>query len=279
MTAEVHALADTLPPLLMAAKRIAGSVIGVHGRRRAGPGDSFWQYRAARAGDCVRQIDWRQSARSQHLQVRETEWTTAQTVHLWCDDSPTLDWRSMPRLPSKSERAKVLALAISLLLLRGGERVCPFGADPIGGERQLDRLALALAAGAKPTPSPVVTAGHGVVLISDFLAPADQWRTTLKALFRQGVVGHLLQVLDPAEETFPYAGHIDFHGIDRRISVAVGRAQDVGQAYRERMRDHCQDLTRLAQSLGWTHLIHRTDHPPQTALLALYARLSERPRW
>ncbi len=41
-----EALAATLPPLLVAAERVAATVAqGVHGRRRAGMGESFWQFR------------------------------------------------------------------------------------------------------------------------------------------------------------------------------------------------------------------------------------------
>ncbi len=278
MKQQALVLADALPPLLMAARQIAGSVMGAHGRRQAGPGDSFWQYRVARPGDSLRQIDWRQSARSQSLQVRETEWAAAQTVHVWCDSGDGMDWRSQATLPTKSQRALVLTLAASLLALRGGERVCPFGSAPISGEHQVERVALSVGLRADPVPGPTLAPGHSVLLVSDFLAPLDHWESVLKALSRRGAAGHLLQVLDPAEETFPFSGRIVFRHQGQSDSVELGRAQDVAASYRERIADHCRDLTSLAQSQGWTCLKHRTDHSAQTALLALYTRLSERAR-
>jgi len=55
-------LAGTLPALMVAADRVAATVIqGVHGRRRVGQGDAFWQYRPYREGDSASQIDWRKS--------------------------------------------------------------------------------------------------------------------------------------------------------------------------------------------------------------------------
>jgi uncharacterized protein (DUF58 family) len=275
---QAHALVDWMPPLLLTARQIAGAVMGVHGKRRSGPGDSFWQYRVARPGDSVRQIDWRQSARTQHLHVRETEWAAAQTIHLWCDRSVSLEWRSLDSLPPKSERAMVLALAIALLLLRSGERICPFGSAPTIGEGQLDRIALDLCKDVPPDPGPILAAGHAVVLISDFLSPIEHWSSVIKAMSRKGITGHLVHVMDPAEVMFPYEGRIDFQGLEQDHPIRIGRAEDVADSYRERMHDHCQSLTRVAQSMGWTHLIHRTDHTAQTALLSLHACLSERMR-
>ena len=275
---QAHALVDWMPPLLLTARQIAGAVMGVHGKRRSGPGDSFWQYRVARPGDSARQIDWRQSARTQNLHVRETEWAAAQTIHLWCDRSASLEWRSLESLPTKSERAMVLALAVALLLLRSGERVCPFGSAPAIGERHLDRVAVDLCKDVAPDPSPILAAGHAVVLVSDFLSPIEHWSSVIKAMSRKGISGHLVHVLDPAEITFPYAGRIDFQGMDPGPPIRIGRAEDVADSYRERMHDHCQSLNRVAQSMGWTYLTHHTDHTAQTALLSLHARLSERMR-
>ena len=46
-----EALGARLPPLLVAAERVAATVAqGVHGRRRVGQGDSFWQFRRFVAG-------------------------------------------------------------------------------------------------------------------------------------------------------------------------------------------------------------------------------------
>ncbi|SVD23344.1 uncharacterized protein METZ01_LOCUS376198, partial [marine metagenome] len=84
-----EAIAVPLPPLLIAAQRIAASVLqGVHGRRQPGSGETFWQFRGYQSTDSVSLIDWRQSAKSQRVYVREQEWEASQSVWLWCDQSP-----------------------------------------------------------------------------------------------------------------------------------------------------------------------------------------------
>ena len=87
--------------------------------------------------------------------------------------------------------------------------------------------------------------------------------------------GHLLQVLDAAEETLPYRGRIRFEGLEGEEAALIGRVEMVRGDYMELMRAHRQALADLARSVGWTFAVHRTDQPPQTALLALYGALSD----
>ena len=109
-----EALSQRLPSLLVEADRVAATVVpGVHGRRRTGMGETFWQFRQYQAGDAATSIDWRQSARSRHLFVREQEWEAAESVWLWCDLSDSMAFRSGPRLPLKWERAVLLTLALA----------------------------------------------------------------------------------------------------------------------------------------------------------------------
>ena len=63
-----EALGAHLPPLVVEAERVASTVMqGVHGRRRSGMGDSFWQVRPYLAGDAASRVDWRQSATAERL--------------------------------------------------------------------------------------------------------------------------------------------------------------------------------------------------------------------
>src|ERR1700752_108958 len=128
-----EALAAVLPPLLVAAERVAVTVAqGVHGRRRVGQGETFWQFRQYEPGDAATRIDWRESAKSQRVYVRETEWEAAQSVWLWRDRSASMDYSSAGYVaggewPSKRDRAELLLMALACLLVRGGERLTLLG--------------------------------------------------------------------------------------------------------------------------------------------------------
>ena len=87
--------------------------------------------------------------------------------------------------------------------------------------------------------------------------------------------GQIVQVLDPAEETLPFAGRVRFLGPEAEGSALIGRAETAGADYARTMAAHQAGLSDLARSAGWGYLRHRTDHSPETALLALYLGLAE----
>jgi uncharacterized protein (DUF58 family) len=293
----VHATADArraealgarLPPLLVAAERVASTVAqGVHGRRRVGQGDSFWQFRHFVAGDPMSRIDWRQSAKSgrpapEGWFIRETEWEAAQTVCLWRDASASMRWRSRGAPVEKRDRAGLLLLALASLLLRGGERVTMIAPDarPISGRVGLDRLAEALVGRSDDDlglPPRVPLPRHArVVLFGDFLSPIEEIQTAVGQLSSIPVGGYMLQVLDPAEADLPYSGRIRFRGLEREGDTLIPRVEGVRDEYARRMKAQQEGLAAICSAAGFGFAIHRTDHSPESALLGLYTALTAR---
>jgi uncharacterized protein (DUF58 family) len=279
---EAHALADRLPDLLIDAKRIAQTVAhGIHGRRRAGPGETFWQFRQFQAADGAQLIDWRRSASSDQLYVREREWEAAHTVWLWPDLSPSMDFKSHLAAHTKRERALVLLLASAELLVRGGERVALLGLTrPTASRKATTKLAEAIAAahltgatGDSLPPKTRLSRFSGTILISDFLDPPASIRARIEMLADNGVTGHLVQVLDPAEETLPYEGRTEFLGVEGDESWLADRAETLRASYRARLEAHRAELVAMTQRLGWTFLVHHTDRSAAEPLLALIMSL------
>jgi uncharacterized protein (DUF58 family) len=280
---QAEALAARLPALLVAAQRIAATVeLGVHGRRRVGQGETFWQFRRYEPGDPTNKIDWRQSAKSDPVFVRENEWAAAQSVWLWCDRSPSMRYRSHRNLPEKAEQAQLLALALAIMLLNAGERVAILGSGvrPSAGHSAIDRLARQMTrlegAGASLPPTTALPRHAELVLIGDFLSPLPEIERALAGFAELGVHGHLLQLLDPAEETLPFLGRIRFEGLEAEGDLLLGRVETVRDEYRARFEAHSQGLADLARAIGWSMARTTTDRPGQTALLALHRRLTER---
>ena len=276
---EAEALSAALPPLMVEAERLASAVsLGIHGRRKAGMGETFWQFRRYRSHDAVTAIDWRQSAKSQHLFVREREWEVAQSVWFWRDASAGMRFASAD--VSKRERAELIAMALASALVRGGERVALFGEGhaPASSRVALRRIAYALSSqrpssDALPPEAPV-SRNAQFVWLSDFLSPMAAIEGALRRLTQSGSSGHLVHIVDPAEEDFPYEGRTRFEAPGEDLRETLGRAETVATAYRARFRAHAETLALLASKLGWTYLAHRTDRSPQTALIALYAEMS-----
>lgn len=277
-----EAIGAELPALLVEAHRIAHSVApGIHGRRRRGPGETFWQFRRYQFGDSVQRIDWRQTAKSDRVYIRETEWEVAQSVWIWRDASPSMDFASDPNLPRKADRASLLAMALGVLLVRGGERIAlaETGRPPSSGPGALLAMADELSRHqvSPPSASEAILGRarqlprHArVVLIGDFLEPVEETHRLLKALAAQRIRGHLLRVVDPAEETLPYDGRVLFDDPEDGHSTLVDWVASSRPAYIEAWRRHGESLRDAARIAGWSIDTHHTDRPPEEALLALY---------
>lgn len=283
LRARSEGAAATLPGLLMQAERLAATILlGDHGRKRAGPGDAFWQFRAAQPGDPRRSIDWRQSARGDGHFVRETEWQAAQSLMLWVDDAASMRFSSDGR-PSKLRRAQTLALALAVLATRAGERtgLATLAEPPRGGKAQLIRIADALMEGGDvpdygaPRPQ-VMPMGARAVFASDFLGPVEPVIAALTAAADRGVQGVLLQTLDPEEEAFPYDGRTVFESMSGAVRFETLKAGQLRDAYLDRLTKRRAALRDLCQRTGWRYQLHHTDTSAETALLSLYTALERR---
>ena len=278
---KAETLAGPLPPLLAAAEHLAASVMpGEHGRRRAGQGDEFWQYRPSHAGDEARAIDWRRSGRSDGLFVREKEWQAAQSVLVWLDTGQSMEFASEKGLTTKAERARLLSLALSVLLIRGGERVglSNLGLPPRSGEVQLMRLTTAFAAMEDEAEynAPVIRGlpGHArAAFVSDFLGDIEGVKRALTGAADKGVRGAILQVLDPQEEAFPFDGRTIFESVGGTMAHETLKASDLRDRYLERLAARKDELQSLARATGWQYHCHHTDRPAASALLWLYTAL------
>lgn len=275
-------LARRLPSLIVAAKDIASSLLhGVHGRRRAGTGENFWQFRPFVVGEPSTAVDWRRSARDDRIYVREREWESAHTVWIWIDRSPSMAFVSNLAMQSKQDRALVLGLALADVLVRGGERVGLLGKTrPLARRDIIERLAETLlldsrgAADELPPPGPLPPRTR-VVLLSDCLTPAAEVVARLNDLAARGARGHVVMILDPTEETFPFSGHIEFVDVDTPASLRIGHAEEFRARYIARLSAHREAIRAAARGKGWSFAVHRTDRPASEALLALRMRLEE----
>jgi len=276
-------LAGRLPALIVMAREVAATVMyGVHGRRRAGVGETFWQFRPYAAGESVARIDWRRSARDDRLYVREREWEAAHTVWVWADRSASMAFRSALAEHSKIERAIVLALALGDLLVRGGERVgIPGLTRPVAARDIAERMARAMAeeadrpdhAPADLPPAVELAPRTQAVVLGDLLSEPARIEATVHAMAARGAHGHVVMIADPVEETFPFAGHIEFLDVDSPARLRVGEAQTFRGEYVRRLAAHRDAIRSICRSRGWSFAIHRTDRPASEALLALRMRL------
>ncbi|MCU0899639.1 MAG: DUF58 domain-containing protein [Cypionkella sp.] len=281
LQSRAESLGQSLPPLLAEAELLAATVMmGEHGRKRAGQGDEFWQYRPVNAGDSARLIDWRRSARGDAHFVREREWQAAQSVTLWVDPARSMTFSGDTSRPPKADRATLLALATAVLLLRAGERVGLAGdaAPPRPGRAQIVKLAAILSgaedAGEYGAPTATGMVSHGRALfLSDFLGDLAPVEAALIAAADRGVRGALVQVLDPAEEEFPFSGRTIFESMGGGMRHETQQAGDLRARYLARLAERKDRLAALGRAVGWHVTTHHSGQPAQAALLWIFTAL------
>ncbi len=281
---QAGALAAHLPDLMVEAERIAMTVThGLHGRKRRGPGETFWQYRAYEQSDSAAMIDWRRSAGSDHLYVREREWEAAHTVWLVPNLTSSMKFHSTLSPIDKRNRMIVLLLAMAHLLVRGGERIgIPTLMNPSASRNAPQKLAQHLVSPPQSIilPSSAFCAQiepqrfSEIIILSDFMEPAQPLIDEMARLTRQGVRGHLVQILDPAEETLPYKGRVVFEGTGSGERILTDSAQDLRAAYQDRITAHRDTLKAACAHMQWSFQLHHTDQPAEETVLGLYLNLS-----
>jgi len=277
LTGNAATISRALPPLLVEALRIAATVIlGVHGRKRSGPGEAFWQYRPYSYGDSTQRIDWHKSARSDHVYIRENEWEAANTLWVWASPAASMNFKSHLSQTIKRDRAQLTALALASLAVRAHERVAALGSPRAPGQskRTLIRMAewfLAESDSATLPRAMAVPRHSTVVLIGDFLEPPEVISDTMGKIAANGAHGHVVQIADPAEETLPYEGRVEFLEMRGPQKFLAGKAEALREAYAAKYASQRAAVRDIANRIGWTFTVHRTDNPPLHLLLALHA--------
>ncbi|WP_173931957.1 DUF58 domain-containing protein [Chelativorans sp. Marseille-P2723] len=271
--------ASLVPDLLIEARRVVNNVIaGWHGRRKQGIGENFWQFRPYVEGEAVARIDWRRSARDDHIYVRDREWEAAHTVWLWADRSPSMLYQSKLADVSKESRALVLILALAELLSRSGERIgWPGVTSPFAARNAAERLAQYISH-AEPSSGPPnlkhIRRFSDVVLAGDFLDLPEETMAWLDPLVHAGVRAHLIEVADPAEESFPYSGRTEFVDPESGARLTAGRAETLREDYRRLYIARREELSRWCKKLGWSYTVNHTDRLASEALIRVHVAMT-----
>ncbi len=276
LRADAEALARQLPDVSLQAAAADLVHPGAAGRKRAGSGEQFWQYRRYSQTDAADRIDWRRSARGDEYFVRETELETARTVLFWTDPHAGFDWAGDPGRETKADRARTIMLALGITLAKDGERIGLISGTrpPSLGKSAPDKLAEDLISTNTEQLEPPRTQALAVIA-SDFYDGIEAWRARLAPLASTCRNGVLLAVSDPIEHEFPYTGRTRFSRPGTALDRLFGRAETVRDDYLDKLAAHEEQLTALAASMGWAVVKHRSDQTALRGAAALFAALEQ----
>lgn len=263
------------PALVLEAQRAVQSFRqGDTPQRQSGTGEKFWQFRPYEPGDLPRSIDWRRSARSDDVFTREQEKQNPQTNLFWCDGSAGMDFCSRAAAHSKGDFARILALALAILLQRNGERVGWLGQPAKAGQHEaaLDAMTTNLDSVSDISPPP----RHArLFMLGGFWDPVDHIEARFASLMAASQDSLLIQLSDPAERDLPYSERTIFEDPDTRDHLPVDHPASIRSAYQDRLQDHIEKLRLLCRNYGWRFLEIRTDQSPAQVLGTIWRTLSE----
>jgi hypothetical protein len=110
-----------------------------------------------------------------------------------------------------------------------------------------------------------------IVVLSDFWSPIDEIRSMLAGLSASGAHGTLIQVVDPAEESFPYSGRVEFVEPEGGDVIVAGRAEKWADDYVARVAFHREQIRFETGKLDWLFSTHTTSRSAAELLLFLHS--------
>ena len=289
------------PPTLMRIKSlqmrarvvVEGFFKGIHRSPYHGFSVEFSEYREYSPGDDPRYLDWRLFARSDRYYVKRFEDETNLRCYLVLDTSRSMGYGSGAY--SKGEYARTAAATVAYFLssqrdavglLTFEDRVTDYlpARHRPGHLRRLMGVLEREPAGkatdlARPLEEIAATVRKRglIVLISDFLAPADSLKTRLGYLRSRGHEVILLRVLDPAETVFAFEAPAMFRDVESGrelyIDPAAARAD-----YLRRFNEHGEAVKRACVDLGIEYEVVTTDQPLELVLFDLLKAREARAR-
>ena len=275
---------------LRARGTVEGAVTGAHRSPYHGFAAEFAEHREYAPGDDLRYVDWKVYGRSDRVFVKQFEEETNFACHVLLDASESMTYRSEAAPLSKLEFAKSLTAAISYIVVKQQDAIGLIAFD--------QAVSQAVRPGSQPahwkqishvletTESRVeireptqlsdltplfaniaerITHRGVVILLSDLFADAASLMLSLKRLRHQKHDVRVWQIVDPAEEEFPFDDPTLFHGLEGWADLPAeprllrSAYQHEFAAHRESLRRQCRDLSMEFQTL-------RTDMPVEIAV-------------
>lgn len=259
---EAEKTAARIPDIRRDALKTAFQILhGQNPQRKTGSGEAFWQFREYSEGDLPRDIDWRQSGKTDRVYTRQTEKQSAQTCLFWCKRNTEMQFQSSG-VSSKHHTSAVIALTLALLHSRSGEMIGFLNEQRPGhSEKTLDRFESLLMYELDtklPKDHNIPKYAHFYAL-SDFWEPLDDIEAAFTPLSERTSNGCLIHIIDPAEMTLPYSGRVHFSDSQAAEQVLIHNVADIRDAYKERIQQHISGLQTLCKKWEWTYLPHITD--------------------
>jgi uncharacterized protein (DUF58 family) len=284
---------------------VEGAVSGAHRSPFHGFAAEFAEHREYAPGDDLRYVDWKVYGRSDRVFVKQFEEETNFACHVLLDTSESMQFRSDAAPLSKLEFAKHVAAALSYVVVRQQDAVGLIAFDravtqivrPGSQPAHWQQLSHVLENRESSVPSPESRPAEGsarrstldthlatsvigsilddiaerlsrrgvVILLSDLFDNADDLMRGLKRLRHRKHDVRVWQIVDPAEEDFPFDDPTLFRGLEGWANLSV-EPRLLRAAYLREFLSFRESIRRQCLDLGIDFVVLRTDLPIDLAI-------------
>ena len=267
--------ASVLPDLLSESSILTRNILqGLHSTRFSGKGEAFWEFKEYRQGDNVGSIDWRKSASSNKLLVREKENETSEIIYFYYDKSKSMNFTSSNIIKSKYYLATLISLTLSRIFLRNRENVYLFNNNniPIKCSHDLSNFGLDFLGESQNNnfPNEVNFKKNSLVIIlSDFFFDKSLVKELIYKLKRKNISGYLIHVLDPLEINFEVGANVQLCDIETNKSLLLGDSSFLKKKYTENLNNLTLELQSISENNSWNYMLYKTEKNLNSFLLKL----------
>ncbi len=260
---------------IRAKKIVDGYLAGLHRGSRKGFSVEFAEHRQYVPGDDPRHIDWKIYGKRDRLYVRQYEEEAQLQCLVAVDASRSMMYRSEDSPCSKFDQARLIAAAMVWLVLNQGDAVglamfneaglqsfvpptskgsarqhlwgaldaSPDGRSPAATSRSVDGTGVLGELAARMKRAGVV------FVISDMIGDRETLRLGLKRLVYGKYDVSVVQILDPAEKTFPFSETTLFRGLEGEGTMLI-QPGSLKDAYLKELERHQTEVQTTCRELG-----------------------------
>ncbi len=268
---------------------VEGCVSGLHRSPYQGFSVEFAEHREYVPGDDLRYVDWKVFGKSDRFYLKQFEEDTNFACHVLLDSSESMSYQSERAPVSKLEYAKYIAAALCYLVVRQQDAAGFVTFDSRVGQllrpssqpshlKQIFHVMDKTTAAGETSIGPIlhdlaerIQKRGLVIILSDLFDDVGSLLSGLKHFRHRRHDVSVMQVIDPAEQDFPFEDPTLFKGLEGQPEQMT-EPRALRRAYRAEFEKFLREVRRGCRDLQMDHILLRTDEPLDVALTAFLSR-------
>jgi len=252
-------VADLLPSLLSDSSLLLKNILsGLHSTRFAGKGENFWQFKEYVRGESISSIDWRKSASSKKLLMKQNEKELSKTIYLFFDKSFSMNYKSNLAKHNKLFISALLTLTLCKLFSNSKEKVFIFNSEnkPINCSNNIHNFDKSFLFNNKKHSFPNLNLFKDKSLcffFSDFFYDNSELKSLIIKFKNRGILGYLIQILDPIEVDFNLNSNIMLKDLETNETMVFDNDIDFSNAYKKKLANLEISLKKISLNSGWKY--------------------------